>query len=95
MEQNFYPSADNKSIYWELWEVKGDKDWFTGNITAVYFPRIVKIDLANSSLSAIQSLGSGKYYLREASYDENEKSKLYIGNDLKGKSLWVGKVVFE
>lgn len=91
MEQNFYPSSDNKTIYWELWEVMGDKDWFTGNITRVFFPRIVKIDLSNSTLSAIQSMGGGKYYLRESKYDEQEKSILYIGNDLKGKNLWVGK----
>lgn len=95
MEQNFYPSADNKTIYWELWEVKGDKDWFTGDITRVFFPRIVKIDLSNSTLSAIQSMGAGKYYLRESKFDEQENSILYIGNDLKGKNLWVGKVALD
>ncbi|MDO9257725.1 MAG: hypothetical protein Q7U54_19570 [Bacteroidales bacterium] len=93
MEQNFYASADNNTIYWELWEVMGDKDWFTGNITRVFFPRIVKIDLGNSTLSAIQSMGGGKYYLRESKYDEQEKSILYIGNDLKGKNIWVGKAL--
>jgi hypothetical protein len=36
-------------------------------------------------------MGGGKYYLRESKYDEQEKSILYIGNDLKGKNLWVGK----
>lgn len=95
MEQNFYASADDKTIYWELWEVQGDKDWFTGNITRVFFPRIVKIDLSNSSLSAIQSMGDGKYFLRESKFDENEKSIMYVGNDLKGKNLWVGKVVLK
>lgn len=91
MEQNFYASADNKTVYWELWEVKGDKDWFTGDITRVFFPRIVKIDLSNSSLGAIQAMGAGKYYLRESKYDAQDKSILYIGNDLKGKNLWIGK----
>lgn len=95
MEQNFYASADNKTIYWELWEVLGDKDWFTGDITCVFFPRIVKIDLGNSTLGAIQAMGDGKYYLRESKFDENEKSVMYIGNDLKGKNLWVGKVVLD
>jgi hypothetical protein len=95
MEQNFYASAEDKSVYWELWEVKGDKDWFTGDITRVFFPRIVKIDLSNSSLGEIKSLGDGKYYLRESKYYEDEKSIMYIGNDLKGESLWVGKVIFK
>ena len=95
MEQNFFPSADNKTIYWELWEVKGDKDWFTGDITRVFFPRIVKVDLSNSTLGEIQAMGKGKYYLKESKYDEQDKSLVYIGNDLKGKNLWVGKVLFD
>jgi len=78
-----------------LWEVLGDKDWFTGDITCVYFPRIVKIDLNNSSMAAIQSMGAVKYYLRESKYDAQDKSLIYIGNDLKGKNLWVGKVLFD
>lgn len=95
MVQNFYPSADGQSVYWEMWEVKGDKDWFSGSISPVYFPRIVKVDVANSSISAVQSLGSGKYYLKDSYYDDKNKSILYFGNDLKGENLWIGKVVLK
>jgi hypothetical protein len=91
MQQNFFTSSDDKFTYWEIWEVKGDKDWFSGDIACVYFPRIVKIDLNNSTLSNIKEMGEGKYYIRDSYYDANEKSLLYIGNDLKGKNLWLGK----
>ena len=71
MKQNFYPSSDGKSLYWELMEIKGTKgyasmmDAYNGAPTfyPLYFPRIVKIDLAGTSMGKIQVLGDEKYYL--------------------------------
>ncbi len=98
MMQNFYPSADGKSVYWAILEVKADVDWYSGYATPIYFPRITKIDLSSSSLSAIKTLGEGKYFLRTdfiPALDKSENSVTYIGNDLKDKNLWLGKVVFK
>jgi hypothetical protein len=98
MVQNFYPSSDGKNLYWEILEVKGDKDWYTGVPSPVYFPRIIKIDLTNSTLGAIKELGGDKYYLRPdftSQYDKTENSVNYIGHDEKWKNLWIGKIVLQ
>jgi hypothetical protein len=103
MVQAFYPSSDGKSIYWELMEIKGAKgyesfmDAYNGDVTfyPLYFPRIVKIDLGNSSLGTIKVLGDEKYFLRKnftSQFDKTENSITYIGQDEDWKKLWIGKV---
>jgi len=106
MKQNFHLASDGKSIYWELLEVKGTKgyesfmDAYNGAPTfyALYFPRICKIDLSNSSLGAIKVLGGEKYFLKKyfpSVFDKSENSITYIGHDDDWKNLWLGKVVLQ
>ena len=106
MKQNFYPSPDGKSLYWELMEIKGTKgyasmmDAYNGTPTfyPLYFPRIVKIDLAGTSMGKIQVLGDEKYYLRKdfpSMFDTKENSITYIGQDEDGKKLWIGKALLD
>ncbi len=103
MLQQFYPTADGKSLLWEILEVKGTKgyegflDAYQGVPTfyAQYFPRIVKIDLTNLSLGAIKTLGDEKYFLKRnfsSSHDKIENSITYIGHDDDWKKIWIGKM---
>lgn len=103
MRQNFYLSSDGKSLYWELMEIKGARgyesflDALVGieKVYPLYFPRIVKIDLSNSTLGTIKALGDKKYFLKRnfpSIFDKSENSITYIGLDEDWEKLWVGKV---
>lgn len=96
MQQNFYPSSDGSSLYWVLYEVKGNKDWYTGIPSPVYYPRVTKIDLSAESLSPVKVLGEGKYFLSDfgSQLDKADNSLLLVGSDLKEKNLWLGKIIF-
>lgn len=104
MKQNFYPSADGKSLYWEILEVKGVKG-YEGFLEAyydapsyypLYYPRVGKIDLATSTVGALKTLGDGKYFLKRnfiGFYDTKEGSVTYYGNDDDYKNMWIGKLM--
>lgn len=106
-KQNFFLSADGKSMYWELMEVKGTKgyasflDAYNGNTTFIanYFPRIAKIDLEKTTLSAFTVLGEkGKYLVYKNQsflFDEKTKTRYYIGHDEDYEKLWLAKYTFE
>ncbi|PWA07444.1 hypothetical protein [Flavobacterium psychrotolerans] len=106
MKQQFYPSPDGRSLYWELLEIKGFKgyesflDAYTGYTTfyPLYFPRIVKIELSNSTLGAVKALGDGKYFLKRdfpRLLDPKENSITYIGLDEDWEKLWIGKIILQ
>jgi hypothetical protein len=106
MLQKFYLSPDGKSVYWELMEIKGVKgyesflDAYYSNPSwyATYFPRIVKIDLLNTTLGEIKVLGNEKYFLKRdfaSTFDKNENSVTYIGLDEDLKQLWIGKMLMK
>lgn len=103
MTQNFFPSADGKSLYWMVLEVKGVKgyasfsDAYNGAATfyPLYYPRFAKIDLGNSSVSAFKVLGSGDYFLRkdyQGLYNSVDKNITFIGHDEDFKKLWLSTV---
>ena len=100
---NFYVTSDN-NICWELLEVKGVKgyesfmDAYNGEATfyPLYFPRVAKIDMNATTVSAFKTMGNEKYFLRRdflPMYDEKEKSVIYFGHDEDYKKLWVGKMM--
>lgn len=105
--QNFFFSADGKTAYWELLEVKGSKgydsflDAYNGSPTFVdnYFPRIAKINLSDASVSDFTILGnSGKFLLyknQSCLFDEKTKTRFYVGHDGDYKKLWLGKYVMD
>lgn len=106
-KQKFFFSADGKTAYWELLEVKGTKgydsfvDAYNGNSTIIsnYFPRIAEVDLAQSSVSDFKVLGSnGKFLLYKYHsylFDEVNKTRFYVGHDEDYKKLWVAKYVMK
>jgi hypothetical protein len=106
IKQNFYVASDGKSVYWELMEIKGVKGYesfinaYNGyaSFYPLYFPRIVKIDLASNTLGAIKVLGNEKYFLKRdfaSTFDKTENSLTYIGLDEDWKQLWIGKMLMK
>lgn len=106
MFQNFYLSPDGKSAYWEVMEVKGVKGYegfleaYAGVPTfyPLYYPRIGKIDLTNSTVGAFKTMGDGKYFLKRnfiRQQNATENSVTYFGHDDDFKSLWVGKLLMQ
>ncbi|MBS1763895.1 MAG: hypothetical protein JSS90_02885 [Bacteroidetes bacterium] len=101
--QNFYVTSDN-NLCWELLEVKGVKGYesffaaYNGEATfyPLYFPRVAKIDLNATTVTAFKTMGNEKYFLRRdflPTYDEKDKSVTYYGHDEDYKKLWVGKMM--
>jgi hypothetical protein len=106
MPQRFIPSTDGTQLYWEILEVKGRKgyanfvDAYNGNPTFYpqYFPRLLKIDLANTTVGASKVLGNEKFFVRQAgqgTWNEKERSMLYVGHDDDFETLWAAKVKFD
>ncbi|CAN5687167.1 hypothetical protein BH10BAC3_BH10BAC3_37650 [soil metagenome] len=106
-DQNFYISTDGKTAYWEILEVKGAKgyesfaDAYNGNKTYTfsYFPRIAKINLAATTISEFDVLGSnGKYqmYKQHAALTSADgKTRYYLGHDEDYEKVWIGKYSFQ
>jgi hypothetical protein len=108
MKQNFYISSDGKNLYWELLEIKGILGYesfmqaYNGSGYRIfypqYFPRIVKIDLTNSTLGPVKVLGGGKYFLKRdfpSQYDKNENSITYSALDEDSEKLCIGKIILQ
>jgi hypothetical protein len=105
-DQNFHISEDGKTAYWEILEVKGFKgydsflDAYLGDKTYTYgyFPRVSKINLANSTLSDFEVMGSkGKFIMYKNHSDLTTldgKTRYYIGHDEDYEKLWIGKYNF-
>ena len=65
---------------------------------ALYFQRIVKIELGTASLGDIKVLGGEKYFLRKnftSQFDKTENSLTYIGHDEDWEKLWLGKALLK
>ncbi|HNI30651.1 MAG TPA: hypothetical protein PLO82_09015 [Bacteroidia bacterium] len=103
--QNFIPSADGKSVYWEILEVQAAKYYasvaaaYSGNysLSSHYFPRIANITLSNHSVSNFTELGEkGKYlvYHSITSLTDKDNNRFYIGHDEDYKNIWLGKYTF-
>jgi hypothetical protein len=100
---NFIASADGKTVYWEMLEVKGTEgygsfmDAYHGkpSFYAHYFPRIAKINIADASVSNFDVMGGkGKYLLYRNNslvWDNASRTRYYVGHDKKYKNLFVGK----
>jgi hypothetical protein len=108
MPMNFYFTPDGKSVYWEIYEVKGFKDnsywaavnsWYGVNsYFPRYYPRVTKIDLVNLTIGDFKVLGMSKYFLypnHAGSYIPEAGGNIYIGKNNDESSLWLGKVKFE
>ncbi|WEK18100.1 MAG: hypothetical protein P0Y49_14990 [Candidatus Pedobacter colombiensis] len=105
--QKFFFSADGKTAFWELLEVKGSKgydsfiDAFNGKASIIpqYFPRIANINLTAGNISDFKVLGdSGKFLLYKFQsyiFDEKTKNRFYLGHDEDYKKIWIGKYLMD
>lgn len=105
--QNFTVSADGKSMYWEILEVKGAKsydswaDAYVGNATfrPNFFPRISKINLADATLSDFKVMGNAGQFLMYKYHSfiisKDGTTKYYLGHDEDYEKLWIGKYQYE
>ena len=67
----------------------GTKTWW-----ARYYPSIIQINASKATLQNLEELGSRNYYLNKRVpyiYSPENKSILFIGRDLKNKTLWMCK----
>lgn len=103
MMQNFYLSADGKSLFWEILEVKGvkgyedflDAYYDSPTFYPLYFPRVGKIDLTTNSLGTFKIPGDQKYFLKRnftSYFNSSENSVTYFGHDEDYTKIWVGKM---
>lgn len=106
IDQEFVLSKDGKSLYWVIKEVKGFKGYdgflaaYNGDVTYYgrYFPRIAKLDLEGTSISAFNVLGDEKFYMSavfEPIFNKADNSYVFIGSDEDYKKLWLSKYVFQ
>lgn len=98
-ESLFASSADNKNMYWIIFEVAGVKG---GNKPkALNYARIGKINLAGGTVSDFQALGQAKgdkYFLENSfpilpSKDGNKLT--FFGADKGGRTLWFCRVALD
>ncbi|MEO6723426.1 MAG: hypothetical protein ABIN67_23870 [Ferruginibacter sp.] len=100
---------DKNNVYLQLLEVKGVKgyadfgDALAGNKTTYRktFPRIVKINTTTAEITGLTILGLKKYYFHRSNGVQvvNRLGKdgylIYVGEDLDGEEIWLGKYKFE
>ncbi|MCU0416273.1 MAG: hypothetical protein MUE33_03715 [Cytophagaceae bacterium] len=63
--------------------------------TPVYYPRMIKLDIATGKFTKIENYGNGEYFLRgDKPYItiENRSKIIFLGENKSGKSLWLGKL---
>ncbi|CAN5438644.1 hypothetical protein BH09BAC1_BH09BAC1_27940 [soil metagenome] len=98
-ESLFTPSADNKNMYWIIFEVAGVKG---GNKPRqLNYARVGKIDLTAATVNNFQALGQAKgdkYFLENSfpilpSKDGNKLT--FFGSDKGGRTLWFCRVAMD
>ena len=103
MPQNFYFAADGKSVYWEIFEIKGDRDYnaWTGwsdYVQSQMYPRITKINLETTTISDFKTFGNRKYFVYQSfpsKFLPEQNCILYFGKNEDESVLWVGKAAFD
>lgn len=93
--QQFIESADNKSMYWVIYELKGPAAWTQKPLS---YPRVGKIDLGTGNINDFVSYGYGKkkdYYL-DPNFPmlETEKGSriVFFGSDKSGRNIWFARI---
>ncbi len=83
--------GSDHNLYWVLQEIKGQ-----ANDKLLTYPRIGRINMANNSLTDLQTFGKGEGFYLDPKYPflETDKSEtlVFFGADKAGKELWFARV---
>lgn len=99
LDQNFYISADGKTGYWLIYEVKGVKGFGSfmdayNNIPTFYarkYPRVAKINFEAATLSDFTIIGQQKYFVNQT-YTLGDGSLMFVGKDEDEENIWMSQL---
>ena len=99
VNQHIIESADGKSFYWTIMEIKGlrtNKELGTAKVKVLNYPSVAKISIANATIGEFKPFGDGKYFLNDLMPLIPISSKgaklLFFGENKKGSELWFGRM---
>lgn len=99
VNQHIIESADGKSFYWTIMEIKGlrtNKELGTAKLKVLNYPSVAKVNIADASIGEFKQFGEGKYFLNNLMPLLPISSKglklLYFGENKKGSELWFGRM---
>lgn len=92
-------SADGKSVYWTIMEMKGwkqEKELGESKYKFLMYPNVTKIDVANAKIGDFVQMGQGKTdYFVNNQYPFLSIGKgqiVFLGETKAGKTLWFAKM---
>lgn len=95
-------SADGKSVYWTIMEMKGwrqEKELGESKYKFLMYPNVTKIDIPNAKIGDFVQMGQGKtdYFVNNKypSLPIGKGQIVFLGENKSGKTLWFAKMPLE
>jgi len=95
-------SADGKSVYWTIMEMKGwkqEKELGESKYKFLMYPNVTKIDVPNAKIGDFVQMGQGKsdYFVNNKypSLPIGKGNIVFLGESKNGKTLWFAKMPLE
>lgn len=95
-------SADGKSVYWTIMEMKGwrqEKELGESKYKFLMYPNVAKIDVVNAKVGNFVQMGQGKndYFVNNKypSLPIGKGQVVFLGESKTGKTLWFAKMPLE
>ncbi len=95
-------SADGKSVYWTIMEMKGwrqEKELGESKYKFLMYPNVAKIDVVNAKVGDFVQMGQGKtdYFVNNKypSLPIGKGQVVFLGESNTGKTLWFAKMPLE
>ncbi|MBY0476330.1 MAG: hypothetical protein K2Q24_01700 [Chitinophagaceae bacterium] len=95
-------SADGKSVYWTIMEMKGwrqEKELGESKYKFLMYPNVAKIDVVNAKVGNFVQMGQGKtdYFVNNKypSLPIGKGQVVFLGESKSGKTLWFAKMPLE
>jgi len=95
-------SADGKSVYWTIMEMKGwkqEKELGESKYKFLMYPNVAKIDVVNAKIGDFVQMGQGKteYFVNNKypSLPIGKGQVVFLGENKNGKTLWFAKMPLE
>lgn len=95
-------SADGKTVYWTIMEMKGwkqEKELGESKYKFLMYPNVAKIDVSNAKIGDFVQFGQGKtdYFVNNKypSLPIGKGQVVFLGETKNGKTLWFAKMPLE